>query len=128
MVDETHVEWELPTNFEARKELYRCFTNALQMEDEKLMVAIGKQIRDTLKKTGRLPNINEYKDLDKLIAIREEYVKYLTKVYQYSENVEKMYSTPAEEIHIQITRFCILILNVFKRSKTEELTKVYKMS
>ena len=99
-------EWEEPISKRERDELYRCFTTALQKEEEKLLSAIEKQIYDTLKKTGKLPTIDEYKDLDKLIAIREEHTKYLIKMFTYPDLISKIYDTPAGEINILIKEFC----------------------
>ena len=115
-------EWEEPISKRERDELYRCFTTALQKEEEKLLTAIKKQIYDTLKKTGKLPTIDEYKDLDKLIAIREEHTKYLIKMCTDPDRISKIYDTPAGEINILINEFCRPHLYDLMRVKTEKLT------
>ena len=96
--------------------LYRCFFTVLRKEEAKLLIAINKQIHDTLKKTGKLPTIDEYKDLDKLIAIREEHIRHLIKM-------RKIYDTPAGEVNIIINEFCRLNLYVLIKAKIKKLTK-----
>ena len=118
----TQVEWEEPISKREREELYRCFNKALQKEEEKLLTAIDKQIHDTLEKTGKLPTIDEYKDLDKLIAIREEHTKYLIRMSIYPDRISKIYDTSAGEIDILIKEFCRSHLYVLMEAKIEKLT------
>ena len=88
------------------KDGYKCFGTVLRREEAKLLITIEEQIHDTLEKTGKLPTIDEYKDLDKLIAIREEHTKYLIKMCTDPDRISKIYDTPAGEINILIKEFC----------------------